>query len=156
MQGASLVTALYLLGTPEHECDLPSSYYSTVCSISPPGLRAPWRFWASIGAMLLVVVVGCSDHLSRLLSGHLCRYLGRISFALYLVHGLVNHLVGFAVFHVMFKLMDPDLDGVMYKVAWSIAFVMNTVIVVCVSDVFTRAVDEPIVTAVKNIEKRLS
>jgi peptidoglycan/LPS O-acetylase OafA/YrhL len=156
MQVTGVILALYLLGTPEHDCLLPSSYYSTICSISPPGLRAPWRFWASVGAMLLLVLVSYSTHLSRLLSCRLCRYLGRISFALYLLHGLVNHLAGFAIFQAAFELVGRELDGVLYGAAWLLAFGLNTMAAIWAADIFTRIIDEPVVRLAKRTEVWLS
>lgn len=59
-----------------------------------------WRFWLAICAPLLVVSTGRVPFIRRLLEGSVPQYLGRISFALYLVHIPIATTIGDRIFRV--------------------------------------------------------
>ena len=53
-----------------------------------PDWAEPSRFWPSVGVQILVVTVVLSPDLRRALSHPWLRWLGKISFPLYLLHGM--------------------------------------------------------------------
>lgn len=59
-----------------------------------------WRFWLAISAPLLVFSVGKIPWLRRLLEGPVPQYLGKVSFALYLVHIPVATTIGDRIFRI--------------------------------------------------------
>lgn len=71
------------------------------------------RFWLSIGAILVVFPMPFLP----LLQGFFCtspmRYLGKISFALYLVHGLGNRTIGIWLLHLTWDVLGKKEIGSM-------------------------------------------
>ncbi|TKX19295.1 acyltransferase-like protein 6 [Elsinoe australis] len=67
-------------------------FYSTLASIKIPGVSptGQWRFWESVGTIMCAVLISDSLPVQKLLSNRVARYLGRISFSLYLVHGAIT------------------------------------------------------------------
>ncbi|KAF2119831.1 acyltransferase family-domain-containing protein [Lophiotrema nucula] len=57
--------------------------------------KFPLYFWTTIGAVIVVYSVSCSPSLQRLFITPLGRYLGKISFALYLVHQAMIVVFGY-------------------------------------------------------------
>jgi peptidoglycan/LPS O-acetylase OafA/YrhL len=65
--------------------------------LTPPqylGAHSYARFWTSIGAVYLLFDLLHAPSLRVLLAGSFMQYLGRISYALYLVHGPVLRGLG--------------------------------------------------------------
>ncbi|KAE8442933.1 hypothetical protein EG329_002537 [Mollisiaceae sp. DMI_Dod_QoI] len=86
-----------------------------------------------------------SFHLQWLFTNSVSRYLGRISFGLYLMHGPVLFCFGTKLLVPAWAAYDaempnPDVGKYMRAFLW--AAVCNTCLVIWAGDVFTRAVDE--------------
>ncbi len=56
-----------------------------------------YRFWPCVSAIQLLWAVSNSTLLRRCYSGSLIQYLGRVRYALYLMHGPVIHTFGYTV-----------------------------------------------------------
>ena len=89
---------LYLMSYPEEGDDTTPGYIWLSAHVhAAPGLQR-WRFWPAVGAVQLVWAVNNIPVLQRLLNTSFIRYLGSISYGLYLMHGPVLHTIGY---HVM-------------------------------------------------------
>lgn len=56
-----------------------------------------YRYWQSVGAVLFVYGVGHSAGWQRFFDSAVVQYLGKISYAIYLMHGPVMHTAGYMI-----------------------------------------------------------
>lgn len=91
-----------------------------------------------VGAVLLLAAVVALEPAQNLLSTAPCRFLGRVSFSLYLLHFLVLGSVGAATFTGLY-------GHVPYVVASGSALVLTVAVALLAAYLFTVAVDEPAV-----------
>lgn len=93
---ATFISALYITGFPvRNAANTPG--YKTLNSWIPENWLGEnlWRrFWAGNGAVLLVFCVGSVKFLQWPFTTSFGQYLGRISFSLYMVHGIWLHTFG--------------------------------------------------------------
>ncbi|CRL24207.1 Acyltransferase 3 [Penicillium camemberti] len=96
----TIIVGLYLMSAPDY-CISRMPGYRTVAVLIPPHDERDWRFYPSVGAILLVAALAHSPRdglLVRGLESRLVQYLGRVSYSLCLVHGPVMHGLGYRVF----------------------------------------------------------
>lgn len=100
----NFVLSLYLASYPDSEgADTPG--YRYISTWIPSHFEDKYRFWHIFAAMNLIWTVNNADHLKTLFTGPVVQYLGKISFALYLMHGPVIHTFGYAVRFFYFSLV---------------------------------------------------
>lgn len=93
---SSFVFALYLLSFPEHNAW--STYgYMTLSSWVPVTFSQHDRFWQVVGATIAACCINNSSVLQKFFASRPVRYLGNISFSMYLMHGLMIHTLGYTV-----------------------------------------------------------
>jgi hypothetical protein len=125
------------------------------------------------GAMLLVYTVSSAPLLQRFFKNSLSRYLGRISFSLYLVHGPVCHMIGHVLIPKLWALTGgptqalpipgnqesenpsrPFEGGTTF--GYESGVVLGALLVVpCtiwIADIFCRLIDEKCVQLARDIE----
>ncbi|OBT70608.1 hypothetical protein VF21_10429, partial [Pseudogymnoascus sp. 05NY08] len=135
--------ALHLLCFPdEHATTSPG--YRTLISLNPryssdQGLTQ--RFWIAIGAFLLVGAMNFSTLLQRPFTMPLAQYLGRISFALYIVHGPLLYTLGMQMLLPAVREWNSGGGWANYALRALGAWVVDLVVCVLVADVFWREVD---------------
>lgn len=104
--GTLFVLGMYLASQPagaktiELSYETPGWYYLT--SLIPPVFANVdyWRFWAAFAAPMIITSITYTPFLRQLLSSRFPQYLGKISFALYLVHIPIAGTIGDKVFRV--------------------------------------------------------
>jgi peptidoglycan/LPS O-acetylase OafA/YrhL len=135
---------------------------------------APQKMWFAISAMLIVWSFSQLPSMRRLLESSVSQYFGRISYAVYIVHGPVmnlccERLVGSSHIAAVGK---PDALGFKPEVvasgikglvgvegplqrmlAWLLGLFMLAPAVIWIADVFWRFVDIPIIATAKRLEK---
>lgn len=112
------------------------------------------RFWQSFGAVLFVLAVTRSSGLQRAFNSGVVQYFGRISYAIYLMHGPVMHTVGYSIERGVWTL--TGVEGMAYSWGFVLASLFVVPVVIWVSDVFWRAVDAPVVRFAKWVETKCS
>ncbi|KAK4225922.1 acyltransferase family-domain-containing protein [Podospora fimiseda] len=148
---------LYLMSQPDYGSQQTPGWIF-LCRLIPSWWKQgeEYRFWQSLGSMLFVLSCGKSKGWKRCFEMRQIQYLGRISYALYLMHGPVLHTVGYAVERMVWV----NLTGVETEFRYNLGFVLASLVVVpvviWVSDFFWRGVDEPIVRFAKWVERRVS
>jgi peptidoglycan/LPS O-acetylase OafA/YrhL len=136
----------------EGGAETPGWVYLT--SLIPKWWGDEHRYWQSVGAVIFVLAVGRSACWQRFFNLAAVQYLGRISYAVYLMHGPVLHTLGYAIERWAWGLTGTE--GRAYVAGFILASVFVAPIVIWVSDVFWRAVDAPTVRFAKWLEKRCS
>lgn len=95
---AAVVVAIYLLSLPEgHRGGGSAPYYSWLINDWTPERYHDDNenhYWLSLGAVLLVFVLDRTLWMQRAFTTRFAQYLGRISYALYLVHGPILFSAG--------------------------------------------------------------
>ena len=135
--------ALHLLCFPDEQATTTPGY-RTLISLTPryssdQGLTQ--RFWIAIGAFLLVGAMNFSTLLQRPFTTPLAQYLGRISFALYIVHGPVLYTLGMQMLVPAVREWNGGGGWANYALRALGAWVVDLVVCVLVADVFWREVD---------------
>lgn len=147
------ILSLYLMSQPDFGSeDTPGWVYLT--SQIPEWWADKYRYWQTIGAILFVAAVGRVPVWQRLFNTSPAQYLGRISYAIYLMHGPVLHTVGYAVEARSWEAVRAAKDGgeARYLAGFMLGSLFIVPIVVWAADVFWRAVDAPVVKFSKWLE----
>lgn len=174
---ALFATGLYLLSFPDEYGDFTPGYAWLSLHI-PAAYRAncAYRFWQSVGAVLALYAICNARPLRRPFCTPLAQYLGRISYAFYLVHGPVLHSLGFVTMRVLwgwggrYKVEDGQVllpgmapkvveSGTMGDYAFAAWLVVGWVFLLAVSvwlaDLFWRTVDVPCVRVARWAEMKV-
>ncbi|KAI0024297.1 acyltransferase [Xylariomycetidae sp. FL0641] len=115
-----------------------------------------YRYWQMWGAAAFVFCAARSPGFwqRRVFDAAPVQYLGRVSYALYLMHGPVTHTAGFRVQRWAYAL--TGVDGPQYYRGVALHAAVNIPLVLWAADVFWRAVDAPIVRFTRWLEGKLS
>ncbi|KAJ4407683.1 hypothetical protein N0V85_004330 [Neurospora sp. IMI 360204] len=171
-----LLISLYLLSQPDINSHLTPGWIG-LTSLIPHWWTEDYRFYQSMGAVLFVYSVsrypssanssfsgsgpGSAPIFSSILNpkslfeSSIAQYLGKISYAIYLVHGPVLHTVGYTVMKFTWThVTGTETDG-QYVTGFMLASLVVVPLVVWVADVFWRGVDEPVVSLAKRVEERV-
>lgn len=148
--GVSLV-GLYLMSQPDEGGeDTPG--WVVLSGWIPAAWEDKHRYWQSIGAWLFVLAVGRSEAWKRgVFNTAPVQYLGRISYALYLMHGPVMHTLGYAIERMVWGWTGTE--GWAYDAGFALSAMMVVPLVLWVSDLWWRAVDKPVVRFAKWVEE---
>jgi peptidoglycan/LPS O-acetylase OafA/YrhL len=151
--GSLFILGLFLCSYPR--LDGINTYgFQSLAQYVPPGWE-DWRFWNSVGAVLIIWSVINVHFIRRLFEAYLTQYLGKISFAIYLTHGPVIHTTAHALIPMMWKIFGC-------REVWNntMGFMLPTLFVVLpvliwVADLFWRLVEVPSAQFTKWLQERL-
>ncbi|KAK3684865.1 acyltransferase [Podospora appendiculata] len=147
------ILALYLMSQPDQGGEETPGWV-VLTGLVPEWWSDKYRYWQSAGAVLFVLAVGRSPGWQRFFNTAVVQYFGKISYAIYLMHGPVMHTVGYAIERKVWSY--TGVEGSAYNVGFVLASVFVVPVVVWVSDVFWRLVDAPVVRFSKWAETRCS
>ena len=147
-----LVVGLWMASIPHAHGSYGSSSpgYVTISKIIPHNSKV-----YSIGAVLIIWAISNIRLLQKLFTMSFFRYLGQISFSLYLVHWPILAAGGWEFAPVMWRLTGTTTT-VRYGLGFSLGFLALTPFVMWAADLFTRFVDLPCIRFAKEFEKDLS
>lgn len=106
-------------------------------------LAAKFRFWQGIGAVVFILGVSRSDVFKRFFNSAVVQYFGKISYALYLMHGPVMHVIGYHWEKLAWSI--TGVEGEWYTAGWVLGACFCVPSVIWCADIFWRAVDIPTV-----------
>lgn len=151
---AVFTAGLYLLSFPDEMADKTPGF-STFDSITPSGYTWNYTFWHSLGGILVVWAIEVLPPLQRFFASRVPQYLGKISFALYLVHGPILHSAGFVLQPKIWQAIGHDTTT---KWCGGLFLGWITMLILCLASahLFWKLVDIPVVKVVKQLEKRIS
>jgi len=143
--------ALYLMSQPDDFSEnTPGWIY--LCSLIPEWFTTKYRFWQSMGSVLFVFAASNCAPWRRPLETPLVQYLGKISYAIYLVHGPLIHVFGYVV--------EPWAWSITGTEGWRYhaGFVLGAVFIIpttfWAADLFWRFIDTPCVKLARWVEKK--
>jgi peptidoglycan/LPS O-acetylase OafA/YrhL len=155
-------------GHPEYSLDTPGWYHLTVLTPKAYDKDQYYRYWHSWGAALMVYSTLRIQWLQQLLNTRPLRYLGKVSFMLYLVHLPVLAILGDRLGRMLGqvspgakeswwnnRLYVPDVGPVGMSSRWLVSVVIMLSICLGIADFGTRVLDTPSVRAGKKIVQKL-
>jgi len=144
------VCALYLMSTPDDAAD-EAPGYMWLDSWIPEYFEHRNRFWQGVGSIMFVLATNFSPALQKPFNTAFVQYFGRISYAIYLMHGPVIHTAGYTILRWSWNLTGSKTDG-QYAFGFLLAAVFVVPLTVWAADVFCRFIDEPVVRFAKWVE----
>ncbi|KAI1389980.1 acyltransferase [Hypoxylon trugodes] len=147
------IPALYLMSAPDAGPDgVPGWVY--LGTYIPEWFSDKYRYYQMIGSIIFVFCTARSTSWQRAFNSPIVQYFGRISYALYLMHGPVMHTIGYQVQKRAWNFTGTE--GCAYNWGAVLACMFNIPLVIWVADVFWRAVDAPTVKFAKGLEAWVS
>lgn len=146
------VLGLYLMGQPDGRGEItPGWVYLT--SIIPEwwGVEK-FRYWQSLGAIIFVASVGHVKNWQRFYNTAFVQYFGKISYAIYLMHGPAMHCMGYHWEKWAYSVTGTE--GYWYNAGFVLGACLCIPTVVWWADVFWRAVDIPTVKFARWFESK--
>jgi peptidoglycan/LPS O-acetylase OafA/YrhL len=151
MPYATFLLGLFLLSAPSLEMATTPGYM-IISTFVPSSYSDPKRFPYTIGALLTVYALIRSATLRAPFLSPFPQYLGKISFSLYVVHGLLIHVVGLSVTPTIWA----RFTGMETPTEWVMGLLLgSSVLVVCVlitADLFWRTVEAWSIGVARRIE----
>lgn len=151
---AAFLIAMWLFTAPAMNVRVAPGYVWLSSYLVPTTASAPERILPGFGTVLLVLLLReCSPQsVGRLfLTRPYVQYLGKISFALYLVHGPILHMIGYSVPILIWNHSNREHIAV-WTGGLLAGWAVSLFIVLCAADVFAREVDSRCVAAARWIE----
>lgn len=146
------ILGLYLLCQPDEDGDRAPGWIFLTSLIPKWWLADPFRYWESVGAVIFVLAVGHSAGWQRFFNSGPIQYLGKISYALYLMHTPAMHCVGYHWEKWAYRVTGTE--GYWFNAGFALGTVFVVPTVIWWADVFWRAVDIPAVKLARWIEQR--
>ncbi|KAM0295519.1 hypothetical protein ACHAO9_000600 [Fusarium lateritium] len=148
------IAGLYLMSQPDEGGDrTPGWVYLT--SIIPQWWAAEkYRYWQCTGSAMFVLAVSRSSNWQRVFNSAFIQYLGKISYALYLMHGPIIHAFGYHIERWAYSLTGTE--GHQFTAGFVLSSFLVIPTIFWFADVFWRAVDIPTVKFAKWWENKLT
>ena len=138
-----------------------SSFPRQIRQGSAPGfeilyaLSHDYHQWQALGALFLVWSLSLTKAAQGIFNTTIPRYLGKLSFSLYIVHEPLLHVFGFRCVELAWRLTGND-EPWKTQSGFLLGFAMITPAVLWCADVFQRVVDEPCARFSSWLERRCS
>jgi len=143
--------ALYLMSQPDDFAEATPGWMY-LCSLIPEWFSTKYRFWQSMGSVLFVFVASNCPTWKRPFETSVSLYFGKISYAIYLVHGPVIHVFGYAVEPWAWSITGTE--GWRYHAGFILASSLIVPATVWAADLFWRAIDTPCVKLARLVEEK--
>lgn len=155
-------------GSPEYSRETPGWRWLSVLTPRFYGDEQYYRFWHSWGAILFVYATLRLGWLQRFFSTRPLRYLGHVSFMLYLVHLPLLYVIGDRIRRAVGtsipgseaswwddRLWIPDIGPVGLNSRFLFSLAIMSAICLPIADIATRVIDKPSVRLGKKLTTRL-
>lgn len=147
------VVGLYLMSQPDEGAKNTPGWIYLDSTIPVWWKAAKYRYWQCTGAALFIVCVGRSPWWQRVFNSAFVQYFGKISYALYLMHGPAIHTAGYTWEKMAFGV--TGIEGHQFTAGFVLGSLFVVPTVIWWADVFWRAVDVPTVKLAKWWESKL-
>lgn len=128
--------------------------YGWLARLTPRTYNEPHRFPQTIGAVIIVCSINHSKDVQKLFTNSVSQYLGKISFAFYIVHGPILHSLGYSIMPSIW-LFTGRKTNLQYCMGLLIGWLTCLPIAIWAGDLFWRLVDIPSVNFAHWLEKKL-
>jgi peptidoglycan/LPS O-acetylase OafA/YrhL len=129
-------------------------FYEIPRLFMPMHWEVPAWFWHGIGAALIAMTAALNANVQYIFSCKVARFLGRVSYALYLVHGIVIRCLGIRLVPLAFAITGTQ--GVFnQELGFLLAYTIQVPVTLLTAIVFTKMFDDTAITLSKWLEKRL-
>ncbi|KAF3399716.1 hypothetical protein DPV78_006776 [Talaromyces pinophilus] len=146
MFGLLFVAGLFIASYPYKEASLNAIYWPFSAVIDNA------RFWESVGAICILVSASQLRFMQRMLTSAIARYLGRISYGVYLTHVAFLNVFGWRIVPWIWEITN-DEGWFNRHGGFAVGLGICLILSIWIADIWTRAVDEPGVRLVKRIER---
>jgi len=140
------VAGLFIASYPYKEASLNSVYWPFSAVIDNA------RFWESIGAICILASASQLRFMQRIFTSAIPRYLGRISYGVYLTHVAFLNAFGWRMVPWIWEIIGNE-GWFNRQGGFAVGLIICLILVVWIADIWTRAVDEPCVKLAKRIER---
>lgn len=138
------LAGLSILSMPEHNRRASDNYgFQTLAELIPARFYnsgAADYFWRPLAAIFLVLVIDRAQFLQAIFTTRLAQHLGRVSFALYLVHMLILHSLGLWLGKYLLQITGSNSPW-KYGTGIGSAAVIVGVVIMWAADLGSRFVD---------------
>ncbi|KAL4885559.1 acyltransferase family-domain-containing protein [Aspergillus karnatakaensis] len=144
---------LYLGSTPNTGYKY-TPFFMWTWHITPKTYPEPHRFPQTLGAVMIVYSINHSKDIQKLFVNPVSQYLGKISFAFYIVHGPILHSLGYSLMPNIWAITGKETDFqycLGFFIGWSICLPIS----LWAGDLFWRLVDIPSVNLARWIESKV-
>jgi len=146
------ILGLYLMCQPDGRGEITPGWVYLSSLIPKWWTEEKYRYWQSTGAVIFVLAVGHSRGWQRFFNTPVVQYFGKISYALYLMHGPAMHTVGYHWEKWAYGV--TGVQGYWYNTGFVLGSLFCIPTVIWWADVFWRAVDIPTVKFAKWFEQK--
>ncbi len=153
---ATFVAGLYLASTPSVSAEDSTGYVYLVNELVPEGYRTHHYFWQSIGAVTIVYSASHSEDIKPIFTNSFAQYLGKISYALYIVHGNILRSVLYGIMPTIREMCGNMESDFGFVLAWLMGACVIVPMSFWAADLFWRLVDMPCVKFARWVEQRVS
>lgn len=149
----TLALGMFIGSFPYHTgCDTPG--FQWLCKVDRhQPLKDKWRYTSGYGAFLTVISIANLPSVQRIFTTPLASYLGKISYAFYLTHGIVLRVL---VTPLQIKMLAATVKGpeIWYHGAVVLSGLLLLSVAIPVADLVWRALDMPSVELAKWLEAK--
>ena len=152
---------VYFASAPVLGCDITPGYVHLLKVVPYTVADKPW-YLRSVGAILITWSAKNSETLRPVFNNPFSVYLGKISFALYLVHGNVLKSLLHACIPMLYQatgINPADLGAASTRQiigSWFLGLLLVMPITIWIADLFWRWVDDPCVKFARWVESKMS
>jgi peptidoglycan/LPS O-acetylase OafA/YrhL len=150
---ALFVFGLYCSGVPTTDL-IHVPYYGILLWYTPKHWPAPEWFWHGVGAALISLAAAKNLKAQSVLANRFARFLGRISYGLYLVHGIVIRTVSLRIAPSIFAITGKNKSMGSMELDFGIALILMIQVPVAILAAmnFTRLCDDTSIAFAKWLE----
>jgi len=156
---ANLVCSLWLLSVPlERVHETPG--FKLLFTLIPKSWDAPGRmslerigFWWAIGALQLIWTTSNSPTIQKAFTNPVAQYLGKVSYALYILHGPLLYSVGYTIARNMQGLIGVETQVRKWTVI-GVEYLVMLPVLFTISDICWRLVDKKSVAFARWIQEQ--
>jgi peptidoglycan/LPS O-acetylase OafA/YrhL len=144
---------LFLMSSPDDQASVTPGYMYLSTLIPDQFTSHKYRYWQGIGSILFVLATNFSPILQRPFNSAVVQYFGKISYAIYLVHGPVLHTAGYTIMRWAWGVTGNETEG-QHVAGFALATIFIVPVVVWAADIFWRFIDAPTVKFAKWVEEK--